>query len=95
MKLSKLMVGSALSALTLAPSFALAHGSKMDAVTNGVAAALAVFERDERDPVKSAFAGVKAWLEGKDIRVKVYLSGQPELRYVCKGHDDLVCEKAK
>ena len=75
---------------------AFAHGSKTDTVAKATTKVIRTFSTEEADEVVDQFAGVKSWLEGEEVRVKVYLSAS-EFLYACAwnhhGAHELKCEK--
>lgn len=82
--------------LWLAP-MALGHGSKDETSALAVKAAIAKFIAEEA-PQRSAFTGVKSWPHGREFRVKIYLTGKPELLYSCMmehgaGEEAVMCTK--
>lgn len=82
--------------LSLAP-VALGHGSKDEVAAEAVKAAITKFAAEEAAQ-RSAFAGVKSWPHGREFRVKIYLTGKPELLYSCTmqhgaGEEPVSCAK--
>lgn len=79
---------------------AFAHGVKVDMVAEGLTQAVATFKAREPSDVRKSFAGIKGWIEGHGVKVKVYLSGDQAIRYTCTededpstGKDVFVCVK--
>ena len=79
---------------------AFAHGTKVEATLHGVQSAIEVFKSAETKEVQETFTGVKGWPSGSNIKVKVYLTGDKTLDYVCtedhSGHHEVMtCVKSQ
>ena len=84
----------------LIPHLVLAHGSKVEVSTKSLAAALEHFSLNETPATLKKYMGLKQWMEGHEVRIKFYLTGDPkEIRYACHemhgptGNDIYHCEK--
>lgn len=77
------------------PLLAFAHGDKVDMTGDGISAALKKFTTENAGQM-SSFSGVKGWLDGDKIMVKVYLTGNATITYSCTmmemggGADDMI-----
>ena len=83
MKLNQMIVVLCLVGL---PSGAWAHGNKVDSTQHVLETALEKFKQEESAASVEAFSGVKAWPDGSDIKVKIYLSANTSLQYTCMEH---------
>ena len=78
-------------------AFVYAHGSKTKTVDDSVSMALTKFEAEQDSSIVDTFSGVKSWLSGSKVRVKIYYQmHQNHLLYTCEsvhnnGQDILQC----
>ena len=84
----------ALSLAIVSSSSAWAHGNKFSMTAEAISAAGEKFEVDEKASLK-LFTGVKGWLDGDKVQVKVYLSDNTTVGYTCammemNGDDDMM-----
>ncbi|MGH1468235.1 MAG: hypothetical protein ACRBBP_05055 [Bdellovibrionales bacterium] len=85
--------------ILLSFNFALAHGSKSELVLAATTVAVDSFQSDEADEVINAFNGMKAWVSGSVIKVKLYYnSNKDSFSYECEmvhsdGAEEMVCIK--
>jgi|GEM_PF-3143134 len=79
--------------------FALAHGTKSELVLAATATAVDSFQNEESGDVIDAFNGLKSWVSGSVIKVKLYYnSNKNSFSYECEmihsdGAEEMVCVK--
>ncbi len=76
---------------------AFAHGNPFSMTADSISAAAEKFEKEEAGSMKQ-FTGVKGWPVADKIQVKVYLSNNATINYLCfmvnmGGNDMMMCDK--
>ena len=82
------MIALTASALPLS---AFAHGTKLEQVSKSTTTVIAQLEKDDNETILDAFTGVKAWIDGDKIQVKIYLTpavatAPTFVQYTCIDH---------
>lgn len=72
--------------VSIVPAFAFAHGNKVDTTSHALSTALQKFSQEEAANIPN-FLGVKAWPDGHNIQVKVYLPENGVILYTCGEHE--------
>jgi len=80
--------------------FASAHGSKSELVLAATVTAVDSFENEEPKEVVMAFNGLKSWVSGATIKVKLYYnSNENSISFDCEmvhsdgGSEEMVCTR--
>lgn len=78
----------------LISSISFGHGDPIEAVDLAVASGLEKFSTTESQDVVSKFQGVKSWMSGSKVKVRVYVKDLNDVNYTCvMDHDDGAEEK--
>ena len=64
-------------------SVSFGHGNPIEAVDLSVASGLEKFATTESPDVVSGFQGVKSWMSGANVKVKVYVKDMDDVNYNC------------
>lgn len=67
----------------LISSASFGHGNPIEAVDLAVATGLEKFSTTESQQVISKFQGVKSWMSGSKVKVRVYVKDMDAVNYEC------------
>jgi hypothetical protein len=69
------------------PMSAFAHGTKLEQVSKSTVTVLDQLTKEDNDAILDGFTGIKTWIDGDKIQVKVYLAAPAAaLLYTCIDH---------